>query len=234
MNLWGTDRNVDFWTARGRGMVAQEELRAMGLLASISDERRFSEYAHYGMYLAMGNVSRRIYLVRRFQTVLELSDGAVVGAWCLETKDRREIPETDHVAALKNIIEGEELSFREIGNPSFVDRDAAALGSSGLLPMPCLTSFRATARRSEFDHLSAKRAMRDAVNRAYEEHAALMERARRPPWEPPAEIRKETPAVGVAGFAGSNSQTQFVGRSTGTITVANVISGAFFRTGEAR
>ena len=116
MNGWGERKDLDFWTARARGEVPAQEQRAMTLLASLSDEARFAFYARYGMYPALGNMSRRVYFVRRFATVMETSDGQPVASWCVVTHDRGTIPETDHVVALKNLIEGEEAAFREIGN----------------------------------------------------------------------------------------------------------------------
>lgn len=114
--LWGPGKGLDFWTARARGLVHAEEERAVTLLARICDERRFSFYCLSGMLPAMGNVTRRTYLVRRFTTVLELDAGLPVAAWCIVTRDRGWIPETDHVVTLKNLLEGEELAFRATGN----------------------------------------------------------------------------------------------------------------------
>lgn len=115
--LWGKDRDLDYWSALRADMVPDPERRAMALLASISDERRFSFYCFSGMFPAMGNVTKRTYLVRRWTTVLEIEDGAPRASWCILAQDRMIAPETDHVIAMKNILEGNELAFREVGNP---------------------------------------------------------------------------------------------------------------------
>lgn len=114
--LWGKDKQLDYWTALEAGVVPEAERRAMSLLAEISDEKRFSFYCVSGMFPAMGNVTKRIYLVRRWTTVLELEDGKPRASWCILAQDRMIAPETDHVVAMKNILEGSELDFREIGN----------------------------------------------------------------------------------------------------------------------
>jgi len=114
--LWGPDRKLDFWSALRAGAVPEREKRAVSLLASIADERRLSYYLLSGLFPALGNATKRIYMVRRFHTVVELDDGIPVASWCILTKDRHSIPETDHVVAMKNVIEGEEMAFREVGN----------------------------------------------------------------------------------------------------------------------
>lgn len=116
--LWGPSKDLDYWTARQRNIISVEERRAMALLASISDERRFSLYCVSGFMPAMGNVTKKIYLIRRHERVLELEDGRPLKSWCIGTPDRNYIPETDHVVTMKTLIEGEELAFRETGNPS--------------------------------------------------------------------------------------------------------------------
>lgn len=115
-NLWGPERDRDFWTARAEGLVPDPERRAMRLLASVCDEERFSLYCYTGSIAAMGNVTKHLYLVRRYCSVSELEDGRVIQGWCVVTRDRHLIPETDHVLALKSLIEGEELFFRATGN----------------------------------------------------------------------------------------------------------------------
>jgi len=115
-HLWGPDRNLDFWTARAAGLVLEPERRAMKLLASECDEERFALYCHIGMIAALGNLTKHLYIVRRYTTVVELSDGRPIQGWCVVTRDRHVIPETDHVLALKSLIEGEEYSFRATGN----------------------------------------------------------------------------------------------------------------------
>lgn len=115
-NLWGPDRDLDFWTARESGLVSEPELRAMKLLASMCDEKRFAFYCHEGFIAALGNVTKHLYLVRRYARVQETVDGRVLNEWCVTTRDQHQIPETDVVLALKSLIEGEELFFRETGN----------------------------------------------------------------------------------------------------------------------
>jgi len=121
--LWGKDRDLDYWTALQAKAVPDAEKRAMGLLASMSDEKRFSFYCLSGMFPAMGNVTKRIYLVRRWTTVLELEDGRPRASWCIMAKDRMIAPETDHVVAFKNLLEGSEMHFREVGNAFHYSND---------------------------------------------------------------------------------------------------------------
>lgn len=115
-NLWGPDRDLDFWTARDAGLVSEPELRAMKLLASMCDEKRFAFYCHEGFIAALGNVTKHLYLVRRYTRVQETVDGRILNEWCVITRDQHQIPETDVVLALKSLIEGEEIFFRETGN----------------------------------------------------------------------------------------------------------------------
>jgi hypothetical protein len=115
-NLWGPERDKNFWTARAEGLIPNPEHRAMKLLASVCDEERFSLYCYTGSIAAMGNVTKHLYIVRRYCSVSELEDGRVIQGWCVVTRDRHLIPETDHVLALKSLIEGEELFFRATGN----------------------------------------------------------------------------------------------------------------------
>lgn len=114
--LWGPNKNLDYWAASKLGVVPLEERRAVALLASVSDEQRFSFYCLSGQFPAMGNVTKRIYLIRRWTTILELEDGQERSSWCINTDDRLNVPPTDHVVIMKNLIEGSELAFREIGN----------------------------------------------------------------------------------------------------------------------
>src|SRR5579871_261788 len=114
--LWGPKRDLDYWTAREAGLVPEPERRAMKLFASECDEERFSLYCHLGTVAALGSMTRHIYIVRRYKTVVEVVDGQVVGGWCVVTRDRHVTPETDHVLTLKSLIEGEEYSFRDTGN----------------------------------------------------------------------------------------------------------------------
>lgn len=121
--LWGKDRDLDYWSALEASAVPDAEKRAMILLASMSDERRFSFYCLSGMFPAMGNVTKRIYLVRRWTTVLELEDGRPRASWCILAQDRQLAPESDHVVAMKNLLEGSELHFREVGNAFHYSND---------------------------------------------------------------------------------------------------------------
>jgi hypothetical protein len=121
--LWGKDKDLDYWTAVRAGVVPDAEKRAMALLASISDEQRFSFYCMAGMFPAMGNVTKRTYMIRRWTTVLELEDGRPRASWCILAQDRMVAPETDHVVAMKNIVEGNEMAFREVGNPFHYGHD---------------------------------------------------------------------------------------------------------------
>jgi hypothetical protein len=114
--LWGKDKDLDYWSALRNDVVPDAERRAMALLASISDEQRFAFYCMAGMFPAMGNVTKRTYMVRRWTTVLELEDGRPRASWCILAQDRMVAPEMDHVVAMKNILEGNEMAFREVGN----------------------------------------------------------------------------------------------------------------------
>lgn len=118
MQLWGTDKALDFWTARASGQVPMEEQRAMQLLAKNTDERRFQIYCRTGAMPALGNMTKRLYMIRRHATILELEDGQPRTSWCMNGGNRYSLPETDHVVVMKALIEGEEYVFRTTGNPS--------------------------------------------------------------------------------------------------------------------
>lgn len=121
--LWGKDKQLDYWAALEADQVPDPERRAMGLLASMSDEKRFSFYCLSGMFPALGNVTKRTYMVRRWTTVLELEDGRPRASWCILAQDRMIAPETDHVVAMKNLLEGSEMHFREVGNAFHYSED---------------------------------------------------------------------------------------------------------------
>lgn len=121
--LWGKERQLDYWSALQADQVPDPERRAMGLLASMSDEKRFSFYCLSGMFPALGNVTKRMYMVRRWTTVLELEDGRPRASWCILAQDRQLAPETDHVVAMKNLLEGSEMYFREVGNAFHYSND---------------------------------------------------------------------------------------------------------------
>lgn len=116
--LWGPGRAVPFPQAAAAGLVDPGEARAVELLRSISDPERFGAYLWTGAYPAMGNLTRHVYLVRRFYRVLELEDGEPLADWCsnLSPWEMVTYPETDRIIALKNMIEGEELAFRQVAN----------------------------------------------------------------------------------------------------------------------
>lgn len=95
----------------------------MALLASVSDEPRLRAYATTGVYPALGNITRHVYLIRRFDRIIELVDEFMTQEWCIYTRDRSRLPETDHVIAMRNMIEGEEVAFRRIGIVSEAYRD---------------------------------------------------------------------------------------------------------------
>lgn len=118
MQLWGTGKGLDFWSARAAGQVPVEEQRAMQLLAKTTDERRFQIYCRTGAMPALGNMTKRLYLIRRHATILELEDGQAKTSWCMNGGNRYSLPETDHVVVMKALIEGEEYVFRTTGNPS--------------------------------------------------------------------------------------------------------------------
>lgn len=128
---WGNSFDLDFWTAAACGEVDGPEMRAVDLLRHTTDEERFGYYCATGMLPAMGNVTGRIYLVQRGGGALELDDGLIVASWCISIGPHAtEIPGTDQVVVLRNMIEGEELDFLEIGNRNPVrspGRDAALL-----------------------------------------------------------------------------------------------------------
>lgn len=118
MKLWGENGDQDFWTARRAGAVAPQEERAMALLAKSIDERRFSLYCRMGALPVMGNMTKRIYMIRRKSTVLELEDGQPWVSWCMNGGRRHELPETDHVVVMRALLEGEEYVFRTTANAS--------------------------------------------------------------------------------------------------------------------
>lgn len=114
---WGNSFDLDFWTAAACGEVDGPEMRAVDLLRHTTDEERFGYYCQTGMLPVMGNVTGRIYLLQRGGQAMELEDGRPVASWCISIGPHAtEIPGTDHVVVLRNMVEGEELDFLEIGN----------------------------------------------------------------------------------------------------------------------
>lgn len=119
MNLWGNRENLDFWTAKERGEVPEPEQRAMSLLAEICDLNRVNMYCSSGYLPAMGNISRRTYLIPRRGKIVELdSNGGMAFHWCIHVDNCRSVPPTDNVIAIRNVLEGSEAAFRKIGNKS--------------------------------------------------------------------------------------------------------------------
>lgn len=217
--LWGPDKTLDYWAARRAGLVPSQETRAMQLLASMADERRFSFYCISGMFPAMGNVTRRTYLVRRFSTILELDAGVPVGAWCVVTQDRNAIPETDHVVAMKNLIEGEEMAVREIGNRTGWGISDGDIGfPNGFAPARAFRRPVRDALQQSVADWDRPRALRE---RGISVHKRRMERAleaggARPKERPQPNIVFGN-AVGVAGAAGGfagTTQTGFMGTNS--------------------
>lgn len=175
-NLWGPKRNLDYWTARSMGLVPEPERRAMKLLASECDEERFSLYCRIGLIAALGNVTKHLYLVRRYCTVREIEDGRYIQDWCVMTRDRDLIPETDHVLALKSLVEGEELFFRETGNRT-------TWGTEGKHTDPYRMSFlepneRIVANESIADFESLPRTMQSMRFQMWFRYRALIEQAK--------------------------------------------------------
>jgi hypothetical protein len=115
--LWGHDRGLDYWTALARGEVPGPEQRAVALLKRVVDPYRFSLYCLLGRLPVMGNVTRTLYLVEKGGGVVELEDGFGIASWCISIGPHSEdVPGTDHVVALRSIIEGEEMAFLRTGN----------------------------------------------------------------------------------------------------------------------
>lgn len=114
---WGNSLDLDFWTATEAGQVDAPEVRAVDLLRRTTDAERYYYYCQTGMLPAMGNMTRRIYLILRGGSALELEDGQVVGSWCISIGPHAHyIPGTDQVVVLRNLLEGEEMEFMRIGN----------------------------------------------------------------------------------------------------------------------
>ncbi len=112
---WGPQGQFDFWTAHRHNLVGAPEIRAVELLTTICDEYRANQYLYTGLMPAVGNRTGRTYIVRRdLGGVKELVDGKIKYSWCIHAWE--EMPPTDHVISLKNMIEGEEVEFRKTGN----------------------------------------------------------------------------------------------------------------------
>jgi hypothetical protein len=110
---WGP--NLTYWDALENGFVAKNEQRAMLLLTQICDEERVALYCATGLLPALGNFTKKTYLVTRGYGVDELDDGIIVRNWCIYTPNKS-FPKTDGVIAVKNLIEGEEFKFLKNSN----------------------------------------------------------------------------------------------------------------------
>lgn len=121
--LWGPRKDRDYWAALRAGMVEKAEQRAVALLRSLSDERRFSIYALTGKFVAMGDVTKHLYVLEHHGGVIEHDDMGPCATWCIAAENRYLTPETDNVVTLKTLIEGEEMYFRRIGNRSLIGID---------------------------------------------------------------------------------------------------------------
>jgi hypothetical protein len=112
MPLWGKSGTLDYHTALEKREVPGPEQRAMDLLRRHCDEYRFSLYCMTGHLPALGNVTRRIYLVLKSGGLLELVDGQPVAWWCFSVGPfDNSIPDTDHVSVVHSLVEGEEVAF---------------------------------------------------------------------------------------------------------------------------
>ena len=117
MPLWGKSGTLDYPTALAKGEVPGPEQRAMGLLKRHCDEYRYSLYCMTGQLPALGNVTRRIYLVLKSGGLLELVDGQPVAWWCFSIGPfDGTLPDTDHVSVVHSLVEGEEVAFMHVGD----------------------------------------------------------------------------------------------------------------------
>lgn len=110
VKLWGSG-DTPFAAALAAGTVSSAERRAVALLASTCDAWRVGIYLASGRLPAIGNLTRALYVVRRFNTVLEYDGDRAVRSHCIEAVNRPILPETDHVALVRMLIEGEEREF---------------------------------------------------------------------------------------------------------------------------
>jgi hypothetical protein len=196
-SLWGPSSNLDYWTAREAGLVAPEERRAVSLLAEICDEPRFALYCRMGSLPAMGNVTKRIYLIQRGSGVVELDDGVPVASWCIHAPNRRSLPESDHVAGMKVLLEGEERIFRATGNrsgwyQSGDGRNADNPYETPFLPdrLRRLPALKGNDDFADLDGAGLQDALRLAKFRQWFHHRAILEKARHvnDPPPPPREM----------------------------------------------
>lgn len=121
---WGKEGKYAFREALERGQIPAEEVRAVQLLATISDPERLEFYLTTGVFPARGNLTGLTYLIRKGGGAYEVSGVDLVANWCIAVDDgpvgRAAVPPTDHVTALRTLIEGEEQAFRREGNRSTV------------------------------------------------------------------------------------------------------------------
>lgn len=130
--LW---KSKNFWTALKLGLVDEPEKRAVSLLSKICDPKRLGVYLSTGVMVAMGNITRRMYLIHRSSGVDELdSNWNVAFYWCIHTGFGSGIPPTDDVITIRNLIEGAEQTFRRIGNRSMARVWGGVRGSASFPP----------------------------------------------------------------------------------------------------
>lgn len=63
----------------------------------------------------MGNITGRTYIINRRFGIDEMYEGEVIYNYCIAIHDIN-VPRTDSVVAIKQMIEGEELTFRKTAN----------------------------------------------------------------------------------------------------------------------
>jgi len=128
--MWGEFHDSPYLVALAENpdFVPENEQRAMELMQSLCDPERFGIYIQTGCIHARGNLTGKIYRIEHGKGhgagCWELEDGKPQFYWCT-TKSaetwKADIPDTDHVLTLKNMIEGEEARFRTIANRSSAD-----------------------------------------------------------------------------------------------------------------
>jgi hypothetical protein len=119
-------RTVGYFEADRLGLVPENERRAVSLLGSLCDPYRTGLYLTHGAMPAIGNATRRLYVVTRERKIYEFPDPYLryVVGWCLHITSSADSPSTDYVLAAKSLIEGEELSFRATANPTIEEADS--------------------------------------------------------------------------------------------------------------
>jgi hypothetical protein len=191
--LWGRNGDLDFWTALARREVARPEYNAVRLLERTCDPWRFEYYCRHGEIPCLGNLTRKLYLVRKEGGASELdNEGREVASWCISIGPHAKVPDTDHVFALKCHIEGEEHVFMAIGNRTrkLNGRLSQVCNFINIVP-PEWNKGEDALKKLELDSLLDWRGMRDSGNLAREYE--FERRAGRNP------VRRHPP-----GFAGDN------------------------------